>query len=309
METSQQSGQSVLKDIIRIIAKRDGRKVYPRWVPAHERIVGNERAHQEAHRATKPKTAARLLQRTGSVQLKSAAIRCCRDSLMRERTEQVRLEGRTGWLLSCPVINPILLLTRNVAVLLKFAMAVVLPSRLLSTLIASSEFSILAANALPIVRVFGIISHTWGDRKKNYECGIPGVDWELTIDPMKIEEIKKLMTQEDVLPFMLVDCLCLNQADADGKSAEIAMVYGYYRSARKRHTLVDMKEVWDPQEVVDNLKFVDHIRTNIKSTSISSEAKLTVNMNKRLSMWANKAAWAFPWTRQLLGPPLLTWVC
>jgi hypothetical protein len=173
-------------------------------------------------------------------------------------------------------------------------MSVVLPLRLLG--MVDGEFRVFdpRSEGAPMVRAFDIISHTWNDPKPQYKCGIPGVDWQLTIDPMKIEEIKKLMTQVDVLPFMWVDCLCLNQADVDEKSAEIAKMYEYYRSARKCHILIDMKEVWDPQKVVDNLKFVDHIRTNIHSTSLASEAKLTVNMNKRLSMWENEAAWAFP---------------
>jgi hypothetical protein len=94
---AQQSGQFILRDIIRIIVEitENGKRVHLRWVPAHEGIVGNERAHKEAHRATEPE-AARLLQRTGSVRLKSAAIRCGREKLMKERTEQFRLEGKTG---------------------------------------------------------------------------------------------------------------------------------------------------------------------------------------------------------------------
>lgn len=173
-------------------------------------------------------------------------------------------------------------------------MAAVLPSRLLG--MVDGEFRVFnpRGEGAPVVRAFDIISHTWNDPTSEYKCGISGVEWPLTIDPIKIEEIKKLMTLPDVLPFMWVDCLCLNQGDEDEKSAEIAKMYEYYKSARKCHILIDMKEAWDPQEVVDNLKFVDHIRTNIHSTSLAAESRLTENMRNRLSMWGNEAAWTFP---------------
>ncbi|KAL5344506.1 hypothetical protein ACLOAV_010487 [Pseudogymnoascus australis] len=173
-------------------------------------------------------------------------------------------------------------------------MAVVLPSRLLG--IVDNEFRVFdpRSKGAPVVSAFDIISHTWNDPWPKYKCGIPGVDWDLTIDPKKIDEIKKLMAQKNVLQFIWVDCLCLNQADADEKSAEIAKMYEYYRSASTCHILIDMKEVWNPQEVVDNLKFIDHIRTNIHSTSLASEANLTANIKNRLSMWENEADWVFP---------------
>lgn len=65
-----------------------------------------------------------------------------------------------------------------------------------------------------------------------------------------------------------------------------------YRSASTCHILIDMKEVWNPQEVVDNLKFINDIRTNIHSTSLASE--LTVNIKRRLSMLENETDWVFP---------------
>jgi hypothetical protein len=92
-----QSGQFILKGIIKIIAriKRNGQEIYLRWVPAHEGIAGNEKAHQEAHRATK-REAAQLLQRAGSSRLKSVALRYGKERLMRERTEQFHLQTGTG---------------------------------------------------------------------------------------------------------------------------------------------------------------------------------------------------------------------
>lgn len=173
-------------------------------------------------------------------------------------------------------------------------MAIVLPSRLLGCFDGEYRVFDPRSASAPRVSAFDIISHTWHEPQPPYKCEIPGVDWELTIDRMKIQEIKTLMLKKDVLPFLWVDFLCLNQEDRDEKHAEIVKMYEYYRSARKCHVLIDMVKDWSPQKIVDDLKFVDHILSSIQSTSLASEAIWREGPSQRLSWWANEATWVFP---------------
>ena len=70
-------------------------------------------------------------------------------------------------------------------------------------------------------------------------------------------------------------------------------MYEYYRNARKCHILVGMVEVWDPQDIVNNLKFLDHVLSYMRGAALSSDAVgLTPNLANRLSGWANKD-WTF----------------
>jgi hypothetical protein len=178
-------------------------------------------------------------------------------------------------------------------------MASVLPLRLLGLI--NGEFKVFDPRSpyySPTVekRGFDIISYTWSEPKPEYKCGIEGVYWDLTINMSKIEEIKRLMRlgeEGDVLPFMWVDCLCINQTDKAEKSDEISKMYQYYRSARKCHILIDIENPWNPQDIVDNLKFVDHVLSHMVGSSLTSEAMLTENLTNRLSRWANNP-WRFP---------------
>jgi Heterokaryon incompatibility protein (HET) len=174
--------------------------------------------------------------------------------------------------------------------------AVVLPLRLLGLINGRFEVFNPQSPGAPQVDCFDIVSYTWGDPTTKYNCGIDGVNWDVTIDHMRIEEIKRLMGkgEPEVLKFMWVDCVCINQTDEDEKDAEIPRMYHYYRSARKCHILIGMEKVWDPQAIVDNLKFVDHILSSMVGASLASEAKLTPNATHRLSMWADQHPWAFP---------------
>jgi hypothetical protein len=139
---------------------------------------------------------------------------------------------------------------------------------------------------------FDIISYTWGDLVPPYRCGLPGVSWRLRIPPKKIEDIKKLMIHDNI-EYLWVDCICLNQEDDREKSKEIPSMYKYYKSARKCYVLMDLDEAWNPQDIVNNLKFIDHILSNMEGTTLTPESDLTENMIKRLSEWETMH-WTFP---------------
>ena len=139
---------------------------------------------------------------------------------------------------------------------------------------------------------FDILSYTWGPETQPYNCGINGVDWDLIITRTKLEDIKRLMVGSGS-QYMWVDCLCINQADESEKSAEISKMYEYYRSARMCYILIDLPDVWKPQDIVDNLQFINHILSHMHGAALASEAMgLTQNLTNRLAWWAN-AEWAF----------------
>jgi rubrerythrin len=138
---------------------------------------------------------------------------------------------------------------------------------------------------------FDIISYRWGDRAPEYNCGIQGVDWGVAIPTKKLADIKRLVITAKVR-YLWVDCVCINQANEMEKAAEIAKMYKYYKSARKCHILIDMVDVWVPQDIVDDLRFIDHIIWNMGGASLASEAMLTSKLNNRLSPWATRR-WTF----------------
>lgn len=169
-------------------------------------------------------------------------------------------------------------------------MASILPPKLLYQ--NNGEFSVVDPRLHDVVD-FDIISYVWGPGVPPYNCGIPGVPWDITLNPEKLKDIKRLMITSGV-QFLWCDSLCINQVDDKEKSGEIAKMFEYYKSAHMCHILIDMPEVWNPQEIVDNLKFIDHILTHMGGASLASDAiKLTENMTNRLSTWANKE-WTFP---------------
>lgn len=49
-----------------------------------------------------------------------------------------------------------------------------------------------------------------------------------------------------------------------------AYIYIYYKSAQKCYSLMEMDVVWEPQEIVDNLKFIDHLLSHSKYASQST---------------------------------------
>ena len=168
-------------------------------------------------------------------------------------------------------------------------MASVLPLRLLGYI--DGDFFVFDPR-LHQVDHFDIISYTWGEKTQPYQCGSDGVHWDLILSREKIEDVKRLMISSGV-QYLWVDCLCINQTDVKEKSAEISKMYEYYKSARKCHILIDMPEVWYPQDIVDDLKFLDHILSHMGGAALASEAMgLTENLVRRLSTWATKK-WTF----------------
>ncbi|KAI6082399.1 heterokaryon incompatibility protein-domain-containing protein [Hypoxylon rubiginosum] len=168
-------------------------------------------------------------------------------------------------------------------------MSLVLPSRLLAHV--DGKFFVFDPRTRHVDN-YDIISYRWGDRVAKYDCSIGGVEWDVEIPRQKLEDIKRLMVTSGT-QYLWADCVCINQADEREKAFEIARMYEYYKSARRCHILIDMVEVWNPQDIVDDLKFVDHMLFHIGSAALASEARLTENLNKRLWMWANDKEWAF----------------
>lgn len=169
-------------------------------------------------------------------------------------------------------------------------MASLLPRRLLGHI--NGEFSIFEP-AAGSVEGYDIVSYTWGEAVPAYNCKIPGVGWDVTISQQKLIDIKRLMIEAKI-QFLWVDCICINQTDETEKSVEISKMFEYYKTACKCHILMDMTEVWNPQEIVDNLKFIDHVLSYMGGAALASEAiGLTQNLVNRLSFWANEKKWCF----------------
>jgi hypothetical protein len=169
-------------------------------------------------------------------------------------------------------------------------MASDLPPRLFRR--TNDDFQVISTLDIKFDAKFDIISYTWGDTVSPYSSGIPGVSWKLRISPKKIGDIKRLMIHDNI-EYLWVDCICLHQEDEQEKGIELGSMYKYYKSARKCYVLMDMDEAWNPQDVVNNLKFIDHILSNMKGTTLTPESNLTKNMIKRLSEWET-SKWTFP---------------
>lgn len=163
-----------------------------------------------------------------------------------------------------------------------------LPLRLLGQI--DGEFCVFDPRSRKVDH-FDIISYTWGEKVREYDCGISGVEWNVSVTREKLDEIKRLMIASKT-QFMWVDCVCINQSDTEEVSREVAKMYHYYKSARQCHILVGMAEVWDPQDIVDDLKFIDHVLGHMKGAAIAPEAKLGDNLTKRLSTWVDRE-WTF----------------
>ncbi|RYP17626.1 hypothetical protein DL765_004408 [Monosporascus sp. GIB2] len=168
-------------------------------------------------------------------------------------------------------------------------MATVLPSRLLGYV--DGEFFVFDPRP-DGVKYFDIISYTWGDLVDPYMPGIPGVTWNVPIHPKKLGDIKRLMISSGA-KYLWCDCVCLNQEDEDEKAVEIAKMFEYYKGARMCHILLDIPQVWNPQDIVDDLKFIDHILRHVHGAALASEARLTENLTNRLFKWRDSDDWAF----------------
>lgn len=171
-----------------------------------------------------------------------------------------------------------------------------LPLRLLKY--EDGAFSVFDTSADQFNGDYDILSHVWGDPADPYECGIDGVGWAVPISKEKLGNIMRLMESAG-LNYLWVDCICINQDDKWELSTEMAKMYRYYKNARRCHALIEMDFVWSPQEIVDNLKFIDHIVFHMEGAAMASEARLTDNLTARLNMWAGRD-WAFPMDRSMV---------
>ncbi|KAK3987245.1 heterokaryon incompatibility protein-domain-containing protein [Cladorrhinum sp. PSN332] len=169
--------------------------------------------------------------------------------------------------------------------------AMILPSRLLAR-DNDGNFFVIDPRAYN-VQEFDIISYRWGAPAQPYKCDVVGADWDVTISNDKLSEIKSLMITAGI-QFLWCDCVCIHQGDAAEKAREIANMYQYYMSASRCHILLDMDEVWNPQQIVDNLKLVDHVRTNIEGSEFATQLRLSEDVLQLLATWAEGNPWSFP---------------
>ncbi|RDW81559.1 uncharacterized protein DSM5745_05116 [Aspergillus mulundensis] len=163
--------------------------------------------------------------------------------------------------------------------------------------------------------------------------GLPGVDWKVNIRKSKLKEVLRLMEEADI-DYLWTDCVCFDQENKAEKSAEVSRMYEYYKSAETCHIVVNMDDiasahdveeeeeeeeaaesendtpaheafgspslihnpVWDPQTIVDDLKFLDHILHHMVGAARATDALLGPNVTRELSDWA-EAPWLFRMTQ------------
>ncbi|KAK5635724.1 hypothetical protein RRF57_011436 [Xylaria bambusicola] len=174
-----------------------------------------------------------------------------------------------------------------------------------------TQFSILETNGHSYD--YDIVSYCWGDSVNRYQYNhvrekgkgdgldsekdqIEGLKWDITIKREKVEMFKKLMCFKDV-DFMWVDSLCINKTDKQQETEELAKMFQYYKQARNCYLMMDMPELFDPQEISDDLKLLDHIISNIGGASLLVETmRLSPNLEERLHSWSKK-----PWISDALS--------
>ncbi|KAL4902194.1 hypothetical protein BDW74DRAFT_181044 [Aspergillus multicolor] len=193
------------------------------------------------------------------------------------------------------------------------------------------------------VQHFDIVSYQYGKKAKPWDCSqpsadwpsLPGVNWKVTIRKSKLKELLRLMDEADI-EYLWTDCVCFDQENQAEKSAEVARMYEYYKSAETCHIIINMDEfggandddedvdidleeedeededanepgaaggpfsapstihnpVWDPQTIVDDLKFLDHILHHMVGAARATDALLSPNVIRQLSDWS-AAPWLF----------------
>lgn len=167
----------------------------------------------------------------------------------------------------------------------------ILPSRLLWN--NNGNFEVIdAKNPSHAIKSFDIITYIWGPTIQPYKCGIPGVTWDVKINPTRIVNIQRLMIEANI-QYLWVDCICLNQTDEKEMAVEVLKMYNYYQSAQTCYILMEVEEVWDPRELVRSLSFIDHILENIGGATLASETDLSKKIIQDLSWWAS-TDWNFP---------------
>ncbi|ETS85745.1 hypothetical protein PFICI_03770 [Pestalotiopsis fici W106-1] len=141
------------------------------------------------------------------------------------------------------------------------------------------------------------INHPRGGQP--YAHGIEGVTWWFNVEEEKLNDIKSLMRNASI-EYLWVDCVCINQRDRSESAGEVLKMFEYYKSARTCHILLKMEhKPWNPQEIVNDLKFVDHLLYHMHGSALASEARLTDNLKTSLSAWAD-STWDFPVDRSIV---------
>jgi hypothetical protein len=126
-----------------------------------------------------------------------------------------------------------------------------------------------------------------------YAHEIEGVTWCFNVEKEKLDDIKSLMRTEGI-EYLWVDCVCINQQDPKECDGEVVKMFEYYKSADTCHILLKMDhKPWNPLEIVNDLKFIDHVLHHMHGTALASEARLTDNLKRRLVEWAERD-WDFP---------------
>ncbi|KAI0437187.1 heterokaryon incompatibility protein-domain-containing protein [Xylaria telfairii] len=138
---------------------------------------------------------------------------------------------------------------------------------------------------------YDIISYRWGDPVEKHDCGIDGVNWPVEISEAKLSDIQELMCFKDV-KYMWADCICINDADENQESEEVYKMFQYYKHAKNCYLMIETPEQFDPKQIAEDLKFLDHIRSNIGGASMVSDSmKLSSKLEERLRQWAEERPW------------------
>ncbi|KAK1750125.1 heterokaryon incompatibility protein 6, OR allele [Echria macrotheca] len=145
---------------------------------------------------------------------------------------------------------------------------------------------------------YDIVSYTWGPQAERYDTKIEGVTWYVQVNETKLNEIKQFMVHAQVR-YLWVDCVCINQDDDVEKTGELEHMYDYYTGAERCHMLLDMDEVWNPHEIVEDLRFLGHLLSHMRGTAVADKAKLSDDMIGRIATWAGDGKpWKFAMSKR-----------
>ncbi len=157
---------------------------------------------------------------------------------------------------------------------------------------------------------------------------IDGLNWDIEIRREKVDWFKRLMHFKDV-EYLWADSICINKNDKEQEAEELSKMFQYYKvriktsracslslavsraragsmrltlgiltdmflctqSARNCYIQIDMPELFDPHQIADDLKLLDHIISNIRGASMVMDTmKLSPNLEARLTQWT-KTPW------------------
>ncbi|KAK0745833.1 heterokaryon incompatibility protein-domain-containing protein [Schizothecium vesticola] len=188
-------------------------------------------------------------------------------------------------------------------------MASSLPLRLLS--LENGELVVIDNPGQYGIAEFDILSYRWGTTVSPYQCGIRGVDWDVTIRKERLRDIKNLMETAGIR-YLWADCVCVRQAPGAGntdnveKAAEVARMYEYYKAATTCHIMLEMDHVWNPETVVNDFKLVDHVLDRVSASAKISTGNVSPQDFNQLREWAENRSWSLlPITRAAVAAAAL----